>query len=138
MSYDIYVWAGPPLDTEEIAERLSLVDEGLDENSVFDRSETLVRWRNDVLRKHPALEDLTDDVPKTPWATTPVESARFVELNFQWDVPEPVLTEILTSALSTGFYVYDPQGPTVVKPGPARWQVGLRKLGLAKFAGHDG
>jgi len=137
MSLDYYVWGGPRLGIDEIQERLRLVDEGLDDASLFSASEMLVRWRTEVLKKYPALEDLTDDEPSTPWAMTPVESARLIEINIRWEAPEATVLDIVGSALRWRLYVYDPQGPTVVVPGPARWQIFLRRLGLGRLAGPD-
>lgn len=138
VSFDVIVWGGPPLTAEELEERLRLLDEGdIDETSLFTRSETLVRWRNHLLKRYPALEDFADDGHGSPWAMTPVESARFVELNLRWSVAEEQLLDILRSASRVGLYIYDPQGPLVVRPGPARWQLMLRRVGLGRFAGPD-
>lgn len=136
MSFDLYVWGGPPMTAEQFGERLQALEDGIDETSLFVRSEKLVRWRLALLRRYPALEDLGDE-PVTHWAMTPGESARFVELNLQWGTPNEQLLDILRSALRHGLYIYDPQGPNVYRPGPARWQILLRRVGLSRLAGSD-
>ena len=138
VSFDVFVWRGPMLTADEVAHRLQEIDEhGLDESSAFERSDRLVRFRKDVLRRYPALEDLDEDAPITPWAMTPVESTYFIELNLQWSAAEDAITWILQQAHACGLYIYDPQGFEVVRPGPARWQVLLRRLRLDRLAGPD-
>jgi hypothetical protein len=138
MSLEFYVWRGPKMTAEEIAQRLWDMDEhGVDEASVFQRSDRLETFRREVLSKYPSLEDLEDDEPDTPWAMTPIESPYFIELNLQWSTSKERLTWIFGRALTNGLYIYDPQGDEVVAPGPARWQVYLRRLGLGRLAGPD-
>jgi hypothetical protein len=135
---DFYVWYGPRLTAEEFSSRLVDLDErDLDEASLFDWSDRLPRFRREVLARYPALEELPDDDidSRTPWAMTPVESNRFIELNFRWSVTEEQLTFVLGRALFNGLHVYDPQGGEIIAPGPERWQVWLRKVGLGRFAG---
>jgi hypothetical protein len=140
MSLDFYVWRGPRLTAEEFGQRLIDLDEhNLDEASLFEWSDRLPRFRRDVLSRYPALEDLPEhEVDSgTPWAMTPVDSTRFIELSFRWSVTKEQLTFILGRALYHGLHIYDPQDDEVIAPGPERWQVWLRKLGLGRLAGPD-
>ena len=95
------------------------------------------RFRREVLDRYPALEEIDDETPDTPWAMTPVHSTRFIELNFRGSATEEQVTFILRRAFFNGLYVYDPQSEEVFAPGPARWQIWLRRLGLARLAGPD-
>jgi hypothetical protein len=137
---DFYVWRGPALSAEEFRQRLMDLDEqGLDEASVFEGSDQLLRFRREILSRFPALEDLPDDDADsdTPWAMTPVESTRFVELNFRWSVTNEQLAFVFGRALYNGLHIYDPQNDAVIAPGPERWQSWLRKVGLGRLAGPD-
>lgn len=137
MSFDVVVWRGPRLTADEIAQRLKDIDEhGVDESSAFVRSDRLSRFRHDVLRRFPSLEDL-DDTSDTPWAMTPTASEYFIEMNLRWSTSKDAITWILSQAHAWGLYIFDPQGFEVVQPGPSRGQVILRRLRLARFAGPD-
>lgn len=138
MSFDFYVWRGPKPSADEFEQRLIDLEElGLDEESVFEWSDRLPRFRREVLARFPALEDLDDEEPDTPWANTPVESSTFIELNFRWSVTSAQLAFVFGRALYGGLHIYDPQGDEVSSPGPARWQILLRKVGLDRLAGPD-
>ena len=136
MSLDYYLWRGPKLTAQEFRERLMDLDEGrVDEANVFSRTGRLQRFRHEVLRKYPSLEE--DSAPDSPWATTPVASAYFIELNLKSSIDRARLKWIVGRALYNGLYIYDPQGDEVFAPGPARWQIYLRKIGLGRLAGPD-
>jgi hypothetical protein len=83
--------------------------------------------------------DLPDDDfdSGTPWAMTPVESTRFIELNFRWSVTNEQLAFVFGQAFYNGLHIYDPQNEEVFAPGPERWQTWLRKIGLGWLAGPD-
>ena len=137
---DFYVWRGPKLSAEEFRQRLLDVDEqNVDEASVFEWSDRLQRFWREVLARYPSLEDISaDDVgTRTPWAITPVESTRFIELNFRSSATKEQLTFVFRRALYHGLHIYDPQNDEVIAPGPERWQVWLRKAGLGRLAGAD-
>ena len=140
MSMDFYVWRGPKLSADEFGQRLMDMDEqDLDEASLFAWSDRLPRFRREVLGRYPALEDLPDGETDSanPWAMTPVESTRFIELNLRWSATQEQLTFIFQRALYNGLHIYDPQNDEVIGPGPERWQVWLRKVGLGRLAGQD-
>jgi hypothetical protein len=113
----------------------------LDEASLFKWSDRLPRFWREVLSRYPALEDLPDDDPDTPWAVTPVESTRFIELNFRWSVTNEQLAFVFGRALYNGLHIYNPQNDEVsdevIAPGPQRWQSWLRKVGLGRLVGPD-
>ncbi len=135
---DFYVWRGPKLSAEEFGQRLMDMDDaGLDEASLSEESDRLMRFRREVFAQFPALEDLADDNPDTPWAMTPVESTRFIELNFQWSLTNEQLAFVFRRALYNALHIYDPQNDEVIARGPERWQIWLRKVGLARLAGPD-
>ena len=127
------------LTAAEFGQRLIDLDENdLDEASVLEWSDRLPRFRREVLARYPALEDLPDDVvSETPWAMTPVDPTRFIELNFSWSVTSEQLAFVLGRALYNGLHIYDPQDDEVIAPGPERWQVWLRTIGLGRLAGPD-
>lgn len=140
MSMDFYVWRGPKLSAEEFGRRLMDLDEqDLDEASLFEWSDRLPRFRREVLARFPALEDVPNEETDSgnSWAMTPVESTLFIELNLRWSVTPEQLTFIFRRALYNGLHIYDPQNDEVIAPGPERWQVWLRKVGLARLAGPD-
>ena len=137
---DFYVWRGPRLSAEGFSARLMALDElELDEASLFDSSDRLPRFRREVLARFPALEDLDEDDldGDNPWAMTPVESTRFIGLNFRWSVTKDQLAFVFSRALDNGLHIYDPQDGEVIAPGPERWQVWLRRVGLGRLAGPD-
>jgi hypothetical protein len=140
MSMDFYVWRGPSLTAEEFAQRLVDLDElDVDEASLFESSDRLSTFRRDVLARYPALEDIPDgDADSgTPWAMTPVESRHFIALNFRWSATDEQVSSVFGRALYNGLHIYDPQNGEVIAPGPERWQVWLRKVGLGRLAGPD-
>jgi hypothetical protein len=138
VSVDYYVWRGPKLSAEECGRRLvDLDDLGLDAPSVFDWSDRLPRFCREVLARYPALENLDDDEPDPPWAMTPVESTRFIELNFRPSVTSEQLKFVFRRALYNGLHIYDPRNEEVIAPGPERWQIWLRRMGLGRLAGPD-
>jgi hypothetical protein len=138
MSMDFYVWRGPKLSAKEFGQRLVDLDEqDLDEASLFEQSDRLLKFRREVLSRYPGLEALPDDDPGKPWAMTPVESTRFIELNFRWSVTNEQLAFVFGRALYNGLHIYDPQNDEVIAPGPERWQSWLRKIGLGRMAGPD-
>ena len=137
MSFDFYVWRGPGLSAREFDQRLLDIDEGrVEEESAFERSDRLRAFRRDVLRRFPALEDLADGAA-TPWAATPVESRYFVALHIQSSATDEQLRFVLGRALYHGLHIFDPAVDEVYAPGPERWQVWLRKVGLGRLAGPD-
>lgn len=116
---------------------MDIEEHGLDEASVFEWSDRLPRFRQQVLKRFPAFEDLANDDPDQPWAMTPVESTRFIELSFRWSVTKEQLTFVIERALYNGLHIYNPQDGQVVGPGPERWQSWLRKIRLGRLAGPD-
>jgi len=138
VSVDFYVWRGPKLSAREFEQRLIDMDElELDEASFFESSDRLLWFRGEVLARFPALEDLADDDRSTPWAFTPAESTRLIELNFGMSATEDQVLFIFQRALLNGLYIYDAQTSTIAAPGAARWQIWLRKIGLGSLAGPD-
>ena len=137
VSFDFYVWRGPRLSGHELIQRLLDVDEGrVEEESAFERSERLEAFRRDVMRRYPALEDISDGAA-SPWAATPVESPYFVALHLQSSATDEQLQFVLGRALYHGLHILDPAVGEVYAPGPERWQVWLRKIGLGRLAGPD-
>jgi hypothetical protein len=138
VSVDFYVWRGPKLSADEFDQRLVDLDNlDVEEDSLFERSDRLPRFRREVLARYPALEDLDGNGQESPWAMTPVESDRFIEVNLHGSVTEEQVTFLFRRALYNGLYIYDPQNHEVMSPGPARWQILLRRIGLARLAGPD-
>jgi hypothetical protein len=44
---------------------------------------------------------------------------------------------VFSRAMINGLYLYDAQAHEVYSPGPARWQIWLRRIGLGGLAGPD-
>ncbi len=88
-----------------------------------------------MLAKYPPLEDLADDdVGSSPWAMTPAESDRFIEVNFRSSAPDEQFQAVLLPALRMGLSIYAAPRHEVFAPGLARWQRGLRAIGLERLA----
>jgi len=82
MSMSLYVWSAPVItDADEAARLLNLEDE-----SVFEPSDRLCRFFEELLERYPSPDVLTDreleDV--TPWADGPDGSERLVSLSLRW------------------------------------------------------
>jgi hypothetical protein len=134
---DYYVWRGPRLMADEFGQRLRDFDElDLDDASLFEWSNRLVQFRREVLARYPALEEIPD-TSDTPWSMTPVESTRFIALNLRSSVTKEQIVFVMRRAHRYGLYIYDAQEHEVYAPGPARWQIYLRKVGLGRLAGSD-
>jgi hypothetical protein len=138
VSTDFFVWRGPKLSADEFMGRLIDIDEGrVDEESAFEWSERLLRFRHEVLAQYPPLEDLNEGgVRSSPWAFTPSESARFIELNFRSSAPDEQFKFVLLRALRMGLFVYAAPRHEIIAPGLARWQRWLHGIGLERQARH--
>ena len=137
MGLDYYVWRRPRLTADEFSQRLWDLDEhDLDEASLFEWSDRLIRFRREILARYPPLEQL-EDTSDTPWSMTPVESTRFIALNLNGHPTREQVVFIMGRALRNGLYIYDAQDHEVFAPGPALWQIYLRRVGLSGLAGRD-
>ena len=116
MSYDLYVWKAPiPPDEGAflvLRERFQAGDA-----SAFEPSQDLVKFRADLLKRYPALEDLDDDkVDDSPWSMTPEESDRLIELTISWDDAEKMVKEVAKLAKSHRLAMTDSASGVIVRP----------------------
>jgi hypothetical protein len=109
MSLDFYVWRAPTLTAEQVSERLMLLGEtDLEEEAAFEWSSRVIDFRRAILKRYPPLEELADGADQ-PWAMTPPESGRVIELNLRASAPRAQLNDVLMSAARHGLYIYNPQ-----------------------------
>jgi hypothetical protein len=100
MSMGLYVWKGPLVSEEEAARLLHRFDEG--ETEVFEASEEVLRFYDELVAKYPDLEAEPSD--------------RVVGISLAWSVPDDVLDEIVALAREHDLVLYDPQGPSFHSP----------------------
>jgi hypothetical protein len=135
VSLDYYVWWGPRLTADEFTARLEQAQRTADP-TLFERSDRLGQFRREVLRLYPPLEQTTPQ-SSSPWAMTPPDSDRYIEINLTWAASQEQVADIVVRALTRGLYLDDPQSHAVHTPGPARWQIWLRRIGVNSLAGPD-
>jgi hypothetical protein len=137
VSLDYYVWADPRLTADEFAAYLVAADEGQRaETETFRPSRRLAWFRRDILRRYPPLEVLADGT-RSPWSATPPDSSRLIDLNVHSSATDEQLRFIFERAMVNGLYLYDAQNHELYRPGPSRWQLLLRRIGLGRLAGPD-
>ena len=119
MSFDLVAWKTPAVADEDDA--AAIVDrfhrEG--ESSVFERSEDLLRFYDELLARYPALESFEEDEDRskrTPWSETPERSDRVIEISIRWHAPDEALDTIVELARKHQLVLYDPQGPAIHSP----------------------
>lgn len=125
MSFDLLVWKAPvPRWASEVYDLLESFYEERD-LAVFAPDPALPRFRAALLAKYPALEDLPDEVLNdggvhSPWAMTPTESDRLIEIFCVWGAPDAALERIVELAREHDLVLFDPQGPDVHSPAGIR------------------
>ena len=121
MSFDLFVWKAPvPRSAIEADALLGMFYEDED-IAAFSADPALPRFRAALLAAYPALEDLPDELLSdggihSPWAMTPTDSDRVIEISCSWGAPEEALRRIVALAREHGLVLYDPQGPDVHPP----------------------
>ncbi len=129
MSYDLYVWKRPLVETTE--EGNALIREEDERN--FEPSPEVQEFYDEVLRRWPA-ESAPEGPPAgaaTKWGLTAEPSDRLVVMNFTWSVPGDVVDALVELALERDLVLYDPQGPdfyspaSLVPPPPERRDRGV-------------
>jgi hypothetical protein len=139
MSMSLYVWSAPVItDADEAARLLNLEDE-----SVFEPSDRLRRFFDELLERYPSPDVPTDrelEDGVTPWADGPEGSERLVSLSVRWGARDEDVDEIVALARKHELVIYDPQGPgfhtsaedeaVTYRPGTGEF---LRGLALALF-----
>jgi hypothetical protein len=114
VSFDLFVWKRPLVETTDEATALISRDEG-----AFEPSAEVLDFYDEVLRRWPALESYAEeeiDAAPASWALTPERSDRLVAMNFSWSVPGDVLDTVVELARERDLVLYDPQGPSFHSP----------------------
>jgi hypothetical protein len=115
MSMSLYVWKLPRVIDEDEAQRL--VD--LEDESVFEPSEDLRRFYEELVELFPPPESLTGeelDAGATPWADGVEASDRLVWLSIRWGADGDDLDTMVELARKYDLVMYDPQGPSFHSP----------------------
>lgn len=110
MSMSLVLWRAPVVvEADEAAELLRpYFDHG--DDSVFEPSEALGTFVDELLRRFPDQDD-------GPWAESPPRQAvRVVHLEIRWGAEDAVVDTIVELARQHGLVLYDPQGPDVFLP----------------------
>jgi hypothetical protein len=114
MSYDLYVWKRPLVETTEEANALIREEDETD----FERSPEVQNFYDDVRRRWPAESspDGPPDDSETAWGVSVDPSDRLVALYFTWSVPGNVVETVVELARERDLVLYDPQGPEFYSP----------------------
>lgn len=89
MSFDLYAWKAPVVSEDEASALLDRFYDG-GRREVFEPSEEVLRFYDDLLAAYPPLEATEDEEAanrRTWWAVTPERSDRVVALNLSWSTP---------------------------------------------------
>ena len=112
----LYAWKSPLVTDTDEAERLL----SLEDDSVFEPSEDLTRFFEELTRRLPPPETFTEaelEAGATPWADGPEASDRLVSLSIRWGADDEDLDVIVELARQYDLVLYDPQGPSFHSPG---------------------
>jgi hypothetical protein len=80
MSFDLVAWKAPVVKDEDEARDIIRRFDAAGNPGVFEPSEDLLRFSDELLARYPALEALEDDderLKRTPWSVTPERSNRW-------------------------------------------------------------
>jgi hypothetical protein len=117
VSFDLYAWKAPLVSEKEASKLLNRFydDEEVD---VFEPSDDVLRFYDDLLTRYPALGAVEDEGEERAswWMVTPERSDRVVGLNLSWSTPGEVLDDIVERARARDLVLYDPQGPSFHSP----------------------
>ena len=102
MSFDLYAWKAPLVSEEDEAQKLLERFYEDDEVDVFERSEAVLRFHDELVTRYPDIETEPSD--------------RVVDLSFSWSVPDDVLDDVVSLAQKLELVLYDPQGPCFHSP----------------------
>ena len=86
------------------------------DRETFGHGEALRGFHATLVAEYPPLEDL-GSFEQSPWAMTPSESDRLVEIHLTWSAEDAVVVRIVELAIQCGVVLYDPQGPDIHAPG---------------------
>jgi hypothetical protein len=115
MSMDLYVWKRPLVTEEDEAKRLL----ELEDESVFEPSDDVVRFYEELVARFPQPDSLTDaelESGATPWADGVEASDRLVWLSIRWSADGDDLDTMVELARKYDLVMYDPQGPSFHSP----------------------
>jgi hypothetical protein len=114
VSYDLYVWMRPVVETTDEANALIHAEDESD----FEPSPEVRDFYDELLRRWPA-EGSPVGPPagvETNWGLTVEPSDRLVVMNFTWSVPDDVVEAVVELARERDLVLYDPQGPEFYSP----------------------
>ena len=116
VSMSLFVWKSPVVTETDDAKRLL----ALEDESVFEASDDVIRFFEELMERLPPPEAFTDDeleAGATPWADAPEASDRLVALSVRWGADDDDLDVIVELAREHDLVLYDPQGPSFHSPG---------------------
>ena len=119
MSFDLIAWKAPAVTDEDEARTLVRRFDAAEDPRIFERSQDLLGFYDDLLARYPALEAFEDDderLKQTPWSETPERSDRVIEISIRWHAPDAALETIVELARKYELVLYDPQGPSLHSP----------------------
>ena len=118
MSYDLWVYAGPPYDARTAQEAMEICSDTGSEDA-FQESPALPDLLRAILDVYPALESLSETdalADASPWSVTPQSSDRVLAFSFSLSRVQEVATLIVKEAFDRGLFTYDPQDGTIYPP----------------------
>jgi hypothetical protein len=87
------------------------------DTSRFERSAAVERFYDEIVALYPPLEDIGDLEDAAPtWSATPERSDRIVSMDYSWSASDEFLDDIGRLARKHRLILYDPQGPSIVRP----------------------
>jgi len=119
MSFDLVAWKAPAVKDEDEALAILRRFDAAEDPDIFEQSEDLLRFYDDLLARYPALETFDADderLKRTPWSETPERSDRVIEMSIRWHAPDEALDTIVELARKYDLVLYDPQGPALHSP----------------------
>lgn len=141
MSGTLIVWKAPIVEDEKAAARLLSDYFGSSGDAVFEPSEDVKKFYDEIVAAYPIDSWEEDETPT--WAGAPHRSDRVVVLDYSWSAPGGFLDDIQRLARVHELVLYDPQGPDVHLPNEppaepyvptARDTLRLARLGLIAVA----
>jgi hypothetical protein len=137
VSFDLVVWYEPwPVTGAEARQKLDRPYDHGDETD-FLPHEAVRQFRQDLLTRFPALEDLDVADDTAVWSVTPDDSDRYVSMCMRYSKPDDVIPVILGLAREHGLICLDPQDNSVYLPPSLGRTVELLIPGKRKLVDPD-
>jgi hypothetical protein len=125
MSYDLWVWAGPPYSSTAIRKAVDrFVEQG--DGEPLDPSPALLDLHAAALLRYPALESIPEArIESGVWSVTPEVSDRLIAFTIQRPRADEVATFLVKEAFDRGLFTFDPQDMAIYPP---KWTEGTSVL----------